>query len=140
VLGQLSRDSQDVRRLPCEHITVVLQELDEHAFLFVVEARTDDCSLAFIRESKFDPFSFFSRPHRGYGQTFIRRDCEVFIHQLDIDLCGMGYRGPDSESHLNGTLKAFRGALEVSVHGDDPLRSWHFEYHILVVRNGHEFC
>jgi hypothetical protein len=121
-------------------IPIVLQELDERAFLFVVEAGTDDCSLAFIRESKIDPFSFFSRPHRGCSRSFIRRDREVFVHQLAIDLCGKGYRGPDSESCLNGTPKAFCGALKVSTHGDDPLRSWHFEYHIRVVRNSHEFC
>jgi hypothetical protein len=26
------------------------------------------------------------------------------------------------------------------VHDDDPLRSWHFEYHIRVVWDSHEFC
>jgi hypothetical protein len=26
------------------------------------------------------------------------------------------------------------------MYGDDPLRTWHFEYHIWVVRDGHEFC
>jgi hypothetical protein len=30
--------------------------------------------------------------------------------------------------------------LEVSAHGDDPLRASHFEYHLWVVRDGHEFC
>jgi hypothetical protein len=140
VLSQLSRDSWHVRRLPCKHIPIVLQELDERAFLFVVEAGTDNCSLAFIRESKIDHFSFFSRSHRGRSRSLIQRDCEVFVHQLAIDLCRKGYRGPDSESRLNGTPKAFRSALEVSTHGDDPLRSWHFEYHIRVVWNSHEFC
>jgi hypothetical protein len=51
VLDQSSRDSQHVRRLPCEYISIVLQELDECAFLFVVEAGANYCSLAFIRES-----------------------------------------------------------------------------------------
>jgi hypothetical protein len=51
VLGQFSRDSRHVRRLPCEYIPIVLQELDERGFLFVVEAGTNDCSLAFIKES-----------------------------------------------------------------------------------------
>jgi hypothetical protein len=55
VLGQLSRDSRHVRRLPCKHVLIVLQKLDECAFLFVVEDGTDDRSLAFIRESKIDP-------------------------------------------------------------------------------------
>jgi hypothetical protein len=49
LLDQFSRDSQHVRRLPCEHISIALQELDERAFLFVVEAGADDCSLAFIK-------------------------------------------------------------------------------------------
>jgi hypothetical protein len=51
VLDQFSRDSRHVRRLPYEYIPIVLQELDERTFLFVVEAGADDCSLAFIRES-----------------------------------------------------------------------------------------
>jgi hypothetical protein len=139
VLDQLSRDSRHVHRLPCEHVPIVLQELDKRAFLFVVEVGTDDCGLAFIRESKIDPFSFFNRPHRGHGRGFIRRDCEVFFHQLAIDLCGKGYRAPDDESCVNGTSKALCGALEVSAYGDDPLRSWHFDYHIRVVWDSHEF-
>jgi hypothetical protein len=34
VLGQFSRDSLHIRRLPCEYIPVILQEPDERAFLF----------------------------------------------------------------------------------------------------------
>jgi hypothetical protein len=52
------------------------------------------------------------------------------FRRLAIDLCGKGYRGPDIESRLNGTPEARGDALEVSAHGDDPLRTWHFEYHI----------
>jgi hypothetical protein len=139
VLGQLSRDSQHVCRLPCEHVLIVLQELDEHAFLFIVEAGADDCSLAFIKESKNDPFSFFNRSHRGRSRSFIRGDREIFILQSVIGMLGRGYRGPGSESRLNGTLKALCGALEVDVHGDNPLRPWHLEYHVRVVWNSHEF-
>ena len=51
MLGQFSRDSRHICRLPCEYVSVILQEPDERAFLFVVEAGTDDFSLAFIRES-----------------------------------------------------------------------------------------
>jgi hypothetical protein len=138
VLDQLSQDSRHVRRFPCEHVLIVLQELDERALLFFVEAGTDDSGLAFIKESEVDSFSFFGRPHRGRGQGFIRRDREVFFHRLAIDLRGKDYRGLGTESHLNGTPEAFC-ALELSTHGDDPLRSWHFEYHIWVVRDDHEF-
>jgi hypothetical protein len=69
VLRQFSRDSQHVRRLPCEYIPIVLQKPDERAFLFVVEAGADNCSLAFIRESQIDPFSFISRAHRSCNLT-----------------------------------------------------------------------
>jgi hypothetical protein len=139
VLDQLSRDSRYIHSLPCKHVPIVLQELNERALLFVIEAGTDYCGSAFIRESKIDPLNFFSQPHRGRSRGIIRRDREVFVHQLAIDMCGNDYRGPDGESRMNGTPKALCGALEISTHGDDHLRSWHFEYHILVVWNSHEF-
>ena len=97
------------------------------------------CSLAFIRESQIDPFSFFSRSHRGRSLSFGRRDCEIFILQFVIRLRGKGYRGPGSESCLDGTPKALYDALEISTHGDDPLRSQHLQYHVRVMRNSHEF-
>jgi hypothetical protein len=50
VLGQFSRDSRHICRLPCEYILVILQEQDERAFLFVVEARADDGGIVFISE------------------------------------------------------------------------------------------
>jgi hypothetical protein len=130
VLGQLSRDSRHICRLPCEHISIVLQELDNRTFLFVVEAETDDCGLAFIRESEVDSFSSFSRSHRGCGRCFIRMDCKTFFCWFVSSLCVKGYRGPDSESRLYGTLEAFDGTLEIDTHSDDPLRTRHLEYHI----------
>jgi hypothetical protein len=56
-----------------------LQKLDERAFLFIVQAGADDGSLAFISEPQVDPFSFFSRPHRGHGLSFICRCRKVFL-------------------------------------------------------------
>jgi hypothetical protein len=70
VFGQLSRDFQHVRRLPCENIPIVLQELDERAFLFVVETGTDDHGLAFMRESEVDSFSFSGRIEVVEGASF----------------------------------------------------------------------
>jgi hypothetical protein len=105
VLGQFSRDSRHARRLPCVHISIVLQELGERTFLFVVEASVDYCNLAFIRESQIDPFSFFSRPHRGRNLSFVRGDREIFILHFAIGLCRKGYQGPDSESRLDGARK-----------------------------------
>jgi hypothetical protein len=120
VLGQFSRNSWHVRRLPCEYIPIILQEPDERAFLFVVEDGPDDGSLAFIRESQINPFSFFSRPHRGRGLSFVRGNCDTFFLQSVVRLCGKGYRGPGGESYLDGAPKAFHGTLEADAHGDNP--------------------
>jgi hypothetical protein len=79
VLGQFSRDSRHIRRLPCEYVSVILQELDERAFLFVIQARANDGGFAFISEPKVDPFGFFSRPHRGRGLSLVCGYCEVFL-------------------------------------------------------------
>jgi hypothetical protein len=79
VLGQFSRDSRHIRRLPCEYVSVILQELDERAFLFVIQAGADDGSLVFVSEPEVDPFGFFSRSHRGRGLCFICGYREVFL-------------------------------------------------------------
>jgi hypothetical protein len=79
VLGQFSRDSRHIRRLPCEYVSVVLQEPNERAFLFIVKAGTNDGSLALIGKSQVDPFSFLSRSYRGHGLSFISRYCVAFL-------------------------------------------------------------
>jgi hypothetical protein len=65
--------------LPCEYVSVILQELDERAFLFVTQAGTDDSGLALIGKPKIDSLGFFSRPHRGHDLSFIRGYREVFL-------------------------------------------------------------
>jgi hypothetical protein len=79
VLGQLSRDSRHIRRLPCEYVSFILQKMDERAFLFVIQAGADDGGLAFISELEVDSFRFLSRPHRVYDLSFICRYCEVLL-------------------------------------------------------------
>ena len=79
VLGQFSQDSRHIRRLPCEYVSIILQKLDERAFLFVVQAGADDGSLAFISEPEVDSLCLLSRPHRGHDLSFIRRYREVFL-------------------------------------------------------------
>jgi hypothetical protein len=116
-----------------------LQELDERAFLFVVEARADDGGLAFIDEPQVDPLCLFSRPHRGHDLSFVRRYCEVSL-RLCVCPRGGSRRRFSSEGRLDSSSKAFRGALEVSAHGDDPLWSWHLQYHVQIVRDDHELC
>jgi hypothetical protein len=79
VLGQFSRDSRHIRRLPCEYVSVILQEPDKRAFLYVVKAGADDGSLAFISEPQVNPLCLLSWPHRGHSLSFVRRYCEVSL-------------------------------------------------------------
>jgi hypothetical protein len=116
-----------------------LQKLDERVFLFVVQAGADDGSLAFISEPQVDPFSFFSRPHRGRGLSFVRWCCEVFL-RLRVRLRRRSRRRFGGEGRLDGHSETLCGALEVSAHSYDSLWSWHLQYHVRVMRNGHEFC
>jgi hypothetical protein len=120
VLGQFSRESRHIRRLPCEYVSVILQEPNESAFLFVVEAGADDGSLAFISKPQVDPLHLLSQPHRGHGLSFVRRYCKVSL-RLCVCLHGGSRRRFSSEGRLDSSSKAFRGTLEVSAHGDDPL-------------------
>jgi hypothetical protein len=122
VIDQLSRDSRHIRRLPCEYVSVILQELDERAFLFVIQAGTDDGGLAFISEPEVDPLGFFSRPHRGRDLSFICRCCKVFL-RLRVCLYRRSCRRFGGEGRLDGHSETFCGALEVSAHSYDSLRS-----------------
>jgi hypothetical protein len=69
--------------------------------------------------------------------SFVSGYCEVFLW-FGVRLHGGSCRGPSGEGHLDGSSKALRGALEVSTHSDDSLRSRHLQYHVRVVQNGHE--
>jgi hypothetical protein len=125
VLSQFSWDSRHIRRLPCEYVSVILQEPDECAFLFVIKARPNDGDLTLISESQIDPLSLFSRPYRGHDLSFIGGYCETLLLRPSVRLRGKSCRGPNSESCLNGSPKALCGSLEVSTHSDDSLRSRH---------------
>jgi hypothetical protein len=129
VLGQFSWDSRHICRLPCEYVSVILQESDERTFLFVVEAGADDGGLAFISEPQVDPLCLLSRPHRGHGLSFIRGYHEVFF-RLCVCLYGGSRWRFSGEGRLNSSPKTLHGALEVSTHGDDSLRLWLIQYHV----------
>jgi hypothetical protein len=138
VLGQFSRDSRHIRRLPCEYVSVILQEPNEGTFLFVIKAGTDDRGVALISKSQIDPLSLLSRPYRGHDLSFIGGYCETLLLHPGVRLRGKSCRWPNSESCLNGSPKALYGAWEVSAHSDDSLRSRHLQYHVWVMQNSHE--
>jgi hypothetical protein len=51
VLGNLSRNPLHVGGFPFEHIEVLFEEVDEHAFLFRIERHPDTKCAAIIRDS-----------------------------------------------------------------------------------------
>jgi hypothetical protein len=124
--------------LPCEYVSVILQELDERAFLFVIQAGADGGGFVFISEPKVDSFGFFSRPHRDRSLSLVRGYREVFL-RLRVRLRRRSHRRFGGEGRLNGHSETFCDALEVSAHSYDPLRPWNLQYHVCIMRNGHEF-
>jgi hypothetical protein len=69
--------------------------------------------------------------------SFIRGYCEIFLSLL-VRLRRRSRRWFGGEGRLNGHSETFCGALEVSAHNYDPLSSWHLQYHVCIMRNGHE--
>jgi hypothetical protein len=89
VLRQLPRKAGHVHRIPSEHVPIVLQEPNERAFLFDVEAGADGRRLALVGEAKTGLLGFFSRSDRGswghlYGgdREIVLQECARLCHQL----------------------------------------------------------
>jgi hypothetical protein len=121
----------NMSRLSCKNRTSALSYLSSRMELMM--------AIAFISEPKVDPFRLLSRPHRGHGLSFVHRYCEVSL-RLCVRLRGGIHRWFSSEGRLDSYSETFRGALEISAHGDDPLWPWHLQYHVRIMWHGHEFC
>jgi hypothetical protein len=64
---------------------------------------------------------------------------EGIVKPSSAGLCWKSNRGSDRESCLYSTLEVLDDTLEISTNGDDPLRTRHIDYHVWVMRDGHEF-
>jgi hypothetical protein len=60
VLSQFLGNSGHVCEMPCRHVSVVLQEPDEHVFLFAGEAGANGRRLACVKEAKVGLLGFFN--------------------------------------------------------------------------------
>jgi hypothetical protein len=60
VLGQLSRDSRHIRRLPCEYVSVILQKLDERCW-----------GRASVRRRSHAKKQLRLKPSQGDGRRFL---------------------------------------------------------------------
>jgi hypothetical protein len=65
VLHKFPGKAGHVRRLPSEHVPVVLLEPNEHAFLFDIEAGAYGRRLVRFEEAETSLLGFFSRSNRG---------------------------------------------------------------------------
>jgi hypothetical protein len=69
VLGNLSRDPLHVGGLPCKHIEVRFEEVDECAFLFRVERRPDTECTAIVGDDRIlDILGRLERAGRSLGR------------------------------------------------------------------------
>jgi hypothetical protein len=68
--------------------------------------------MAILRSSANPKLILLVSLHRGHGLSFVRGYCEVFL-RLCVRLHGGSRRWSSSEGCLDGSPKAFHGALEV---------------------------
>ena len=134
MLGDFPRYARHVRGTPHKHISVCVEKVDEHYFLFGVEARTDPQRPTF----------------RGVG---VEEDELGLLHRLEAP--GMALRVGDvlseavevgDQGHCLHYSLGLLEALDVALVGvlarhadsDDAVGSWHLELEVGVVGDSHE--
>jgi hypothetical protein len=128
VLGNIPRYAGHVRGIPCKHLGVRVEKVDEHCFLFGVELGADPDLLAGVVARV-----------EGDGLNRLRW-FEVAGVALRIrHLLGEALQvGDEGLNVLHALHVAF---VRVSVHGsdgDDPVGARHLELEVGVVGDGHE--
>ena len=121
MLSDLPWNAWHIRGFPCKDVFVVVEEVDERAFLFKGERGSDayhfTLEVAGIYEDLFGALYRFERPDRFLsvgcfsGHLFLEGD-ELFG--------GNGCRGVAAALDL-----ALVAMLEGGADGDDPAGSWH---------------
>jgi len=111
MLGDLPRDAWHIRGFPCKNVFVVVEEVDEGAFLFGGERGTD-------------AYHFTLRV-AGVYEDLLFLGVECFFGHLILEgdelLRGNSCRGVAATFDL-----AFVGTLEGGANGDDPVGAQHF--------------
>jgi hypothetical protein len=133
VLDHLPGDPRHLRRLPCEHVGICLEEGDEREFLFLLQITRNTSGLGGIR----------AEPDDLDGDV-VRSG---WPHLWHLGRClGTGGRGVPpsivwaSSFYRQGMqlLHSRQRSGAVASHGDDPGWRWHLEDQIPVMGNGHE--
>jgi hypothetical protein len=115
VLGNLSRDPLHVGGIPCKHIEVRFEEVDERAFLFRIERRPDtECTTVVGDSHVLNVLSRLERANRSLGRL---GDILVLKWGLSVEPLG-----PDQCLRKLETLSiALECALVRRPYCDDPL-------------------
>ena len=135
VLGNLPRYARHIQGAPRKDVSVGVEKIDEHHFLFTVEGCADLQRLvvgaAWVEGHLLDTLGGFEAPGvsvrgvQGLACHFIEGGCEGFVLRLSFRT-------------LDALDVALVGVLERRADGDDALWTRHLELEVGVVGDGHE--
>jgi len=134
VLGDFPRYARHVRGTPRKYIGIRAEKVDEHCFLFGVEAGADPQRHALrgpgVEEDKLGLLRRFKAP----GVTLGVGDVLVAVAEAGEN----GQRLGQSLGMLDALDIALIGVLAGRADGDDAIWPWHLELEVGVVEDGHE--
>ena len=134
MLGDFPRYAWHVRGTPHKHISICTENVDEHYFLFGVEAGTDPQCPAFrglrVEEDELGHLRRLEAPGAALGVGDILSKAIKVGDQGHYLHHGLGL--------LNALNVALAGVLAHHADGDDTVGSWHLEFEVGVVGEGHE--
>jgi hypothetical protein len=135
VLSDLPRDAWHVRGLPCEVITIGVQEVDERTFLFGQELGLDPQCLGQVVGVDLDHLGILGQV-KGAGRGWLITVGSVLHHRLakPLKLGGIGNDGGELEVLVATVICLFDGAA----HHDDIVQSWHLQLEVGVVGDHNE--
>ena len=134
MLGDLPRNAWHIRGFPRKDAFVVVEEVDERAFLFGGKRGTNAYRFtpraAGVHEDLLVALCRFERPSRFLGVG-------CFFGNL-LPEGGEFFGGDDCRGVIAAFNFALVSALEGGVDGDDPMGARHLQLKVRIVGDGHE--
>ena len=134
MLGDLPQDGWHIQGFPCKDVFVVVEEVDERAFLFGGESGTNaylfTLGAAGVHEDLIGALCRFERPGR-----FLR------VGRFFGDLFPEGGKLSGGDYYCSVATAfdfALVSALEGGVDGDDPMGARHLQLKVRIVGDSHE--
>jgi hypothetical protein len=141
VLSEFPRYTQHVRWLPCEDVSVLTEELDEHAFVCGARVLANDDLLPGVARNEVDVHCIFGRLERRRRAKIPSRTLEEGVlepvdvehHLLQLLL------GDDGICLLVVVVLAFDRLVGVAENIDDAIWTQYLHPVLCVTGAGHEF-